>query len=234
MKKIKRSILQYFKYFLTVFGAWTSPNRLHQIQMVVNYMRIGRWMPQNNFDVKKRLPDRYGVFSVVAEKVQDKQVLYLEFGVFEGISMRFWSKALRHPKSILHGFDSFEGLPEDWDVVGGVGKGAFDVGGKIPQIDDTRVQFFKGWFDQVLPGYKMPAHETLVIVIDADLFSSTAYVLNYLRPYIKPGDFIYFDDMCRPDHEPKAFSDFIHESGLKFQLVAVDYSLTNAFFECVS
>ena len=227
--------LRWFKRLLTIVGAPLSVRRLHQLQMVVNYMKLGHWMAENDFRVEPRVPDRFAVFSAVAEQVRDKQVLYLEFGVFTGESMRYWSRALKRPDSRLHGFDSFEGLPEDFDVDGGpYPKGTFDRRGQIPLIDDSRVQFFKGWFDQVLPTYQLPEHEVLVIVLDADLYSSTVYVLRHLSQFITSGTFIYFDDMSRPDHEPRAFKEFMNESGREFRLVSTDYSLNNSFFECVS
>ncbi len=74
-------------------------------------------------------------------------------------------------------------------------KGQFDASGRVPITDDPRVRFFKGWFTQVLPRYYLRAHDVLVINMDADLYSSTIYVLNYLRPHIKPGTLIYFDEM---------------------------------------
>jgi len=228
-----RKTIQLFKRCLTIVGARMSAHGLHQLQMVINYMKLGSWMAENDFHIERRVPDRSAVFAAVAKQVHDKQVLYLEFGVFRGASMRYWSSALKHPKTRLHGFDSFEGLPEDFDVDGPYVKGTFDVGGEIPQIDDSRVQFFKGWFDEVLPTYQLPDHEVLVIVLDADLYSSTLYVLRHLRPFITPGTFIYFDDMSRPDHEPRAFREFMKESGLGFRLVSADYSLNTAFFECV-
>ena len=230
---MRNTILQLFKKFLTIAGAQMSSRWLHELQMVVNYMKLGRWMDDNDFQIERRVPDRFAVFAAVAEQVHDKQVLYLEFGVFRGESMRYWSRALKHPETRLHGFDSFEGLPEDFDADGPYMKGTFDVRGEIPQIDDSRVQFFKGWFDEVLPTYQLPKHEVLVIVLDADLYSSTLYVLRHLRPFITPGTFIYFDDMSRPDHEPRAFKEFIKESELGFRLIAADYSLNTAFFECV-
>ncbi len=230
---MKLRLLQRFKQLLTIVGALLPARALHQLQMVVNYMRLGHWMKRHHYQVNRRLPDRYAVFDVVAEKVREKRVLYLEFGVFEGASMRYWSSALKHPEARLHGFDSFEGLPEDLDMDGPYVKGVFDVQGRIPQIDDPRVEFFKGWFEEVLPTYQLPDHEVLVVVIDADLYSSTRCVLQHLRPFFKPGDFLYFDDMSRPDHEPRAFEEFLEESGRKFRLVAVDYTLNNAFFECV-
>ncbi|MBV8139332.1 MAG: hypothetical protein JO121_27440 [Deltaproteobacteria bacterium] len=57
------------------------------------------------------LRDNQRLFDLIARQIQNKVVLYLEFGVFEGNSVRYWSKLLENPGSMLHGFDSFEGLP---------------------------------------------------------------------------------------------------------------------------
>ncbi len=230
---MKLALLQRFKQLLTLLGARLSGRGIHRFQMIVNYMRLGHWMRRNGYVVSRRLPHRYAVFDVVAERVREKRVLYLEFGVFQGESMRYWSNALKHPQTRLHGFDSFEGLPEDLDMDGPYVRGTFDVQGKIPHIDDPRVEFFKGWFEEVLPTYRPPDHDVLVVVVDADLYSSTRCVLRHLQPFLKAGDFLYFDDMSRPDHEPRAFEEFVQESGLRFRLVAADYSLNNALFECL-
>jgi O-methyltransferase len=157
-------------------------------------------------------------------------VLYLEFGVFQGVATRFWSRALTHPQTQLHGFDSFEGLPEKF---GPWVDRSFDVQGSLPVIEDKRVQFFKGWFDQVLPGYSVPPHELLVINMDADLYSSTIYVLRYLRPWIKSGALLYFDEMNHLEHEPRAFDEFMKESGLRFRPLCADKSLAFVLFECI-
>jgi len=95
-----------------------------------------------------------------------------------------------------------------------------------------RVQFFKGWFDNILPTYVLPAHEQLIINIDADLYSSTLFVLRHLRPYIKPGTFIYFDEFNEVSHEPRAFEEFLAESGLKFQVFSASKTLTFVCFQC--
>jgi hypothetical protein len=57
------------------------------------------------------------------------QILYLEFGVYAGDSMRAWSQLNRNTQSRLIGFDTFEGLPEAW---AGLEKGHFDLGGRPP------------------------------------------------------------------------------------------------------
>lgn len=231
---MKKNLLLGFKWLLTKLGKRLSERRLHGLQMVLNYMKLGRWMAENGFEVGARSPTRRGVFAAVAERVRSGPVLYLEFGVFEGKSMRYWSEALEHPDALLHGFDSFEGLPENFDVGGPYVKGSFDVGGEVPVIDDSRVSFFKGWFEDVLPSYEVPEHDLLIVNIDADLYSSTTYVLNFLERHIRPGTFIYFDDLSRLDHEPRAFVEFMTRTGRRFRLVRADRSLNRAFFECVS
>jgi hypothetical protein len=196
-------------------------------------MKLGSWIDRHGFRFRSRVKEREDVFRAVADEVRDERVLYLEFGVFQGDSIRYWSSALRHPEAKLHGFDSFEGLPEDFDVDGPHVKGTFDLKGQVPVVADGRVRFFKGWFNDVLPSYRVPEHERLVIMMDADLYSSTICVLNQLRPHIKKGTFIYFDNMSRPEHEPKAFDEFMKESGLKFEGVCADQPLNRVFFRCL-
>jgi hypothetical protein len=221
----------YPKYLLTLIGARLSGVQLYGLQAIVNHLRLGRWMRDHGFHFESRLADRWGVFDVVASRVQDGRVLYLEFGVFKGRTTRYWSARLRNPDARLHGFDSFEGLPEEW---AGHAKGnIFNASGQIPVIDDARVQFFKGWFNEVLPNYRVPDHDQLVLIMDADLYSSTSYVLRHLWPYVRPGTLLYFDEMNHVEHEPKAFDEFMKETSLRFRPVAADRTLTHACFECV-
>jgi hypothetical protein len=228
-----KAILRTLKQLLTILGAILPESFLHGLQMIMNYMKKGRLNRAQGFIYPVRFPHRAQVFNVVAEKIKDARVLYLEFGVYQGTSMRWWSEALKNPASTLHGFDSFEGLPEAFDDAGGkYARGWFSTGGQIPQVDDPRVTFFKGWFDQTLSGYTLPDHDVLVINIDADLYSSTIFVLNTLRPHITQGTYLYLDDMSRPDHEPRAMQEFMLETGLKFRPLAADVTLNNAFFVC--
>lgn len=221
----------YPKYLIRLIGARLSRSQLYRLQALVNHLKLGRWMRDHGFHFDRTLPDRWDVFDVVASRVQDKRVLYLEFGVFRGRTTRYWSAKLRNPDARLHGFDSFEGLPEVW-ADHAKGK-IFNALGQVPVIADPRVQFYKGWFDQVLPNYTVPEHDLLILIMDADLHSSTSYVLRHLRRYIRPGTLIYFDEMNHVEHEPKAFDEFMKESSLTFRPVCADRTLTYAFFECV-
>jgi Macrocin-O-methyltransferase (TylF) len=161
-----------------------------------------------------------------------KKFLYLEFGVYQGAAIRYWSKLLKHPEARLQGFDSFEGLPEHWHAA--MPKGFFDVEGKVPVVDDTRVQFFKGWFNETLPGHIFPPHNQLIVNIDCDLYSSSAYVLDELTPLIGIGTFLYFDEFCYVDHELRAFDEFRTRTKMKFSLFSASRPFLSVVFRRVS
>jgi hypothetical protein len=218
------------KRFLTVLGRYLPGSLVRGLAAANNYVLLGRWMHEHGFHFSELAPDREAVFESVTRTVKDKRVLYLEFGVYLGDSMRYWSRSLTNPESRLHGFDSFEGLPESG---GPWGKGQFDTNGSVPDIADPRVRFYKGWFEQVLPTYTLPDHDVLVVTLDADLYSSTIYVLRHLRPYMRPGTFVYFDDLSAIEHEPRAIHDFLEESALRWRPVCAHAYLAHAFFECV-
>jgi Macrocin-O-methyltransferase (TylF) len=194
----------------------------------VKYLQLGNWMRTRGFEAGHRFEQRNRLFDLAAKDLSDREVLYLEFGVYQGEATRYWSQLLRNPKSSLHGFDSFEGLPEDWRE--DCGKGHFSTNGNMPLIDDQRVKFFKGWFDQTLPSYQFPGHEAVFINLDADLYSSTIYVLRTLRDIIKPGTYIYFDEFSDMNHEFRAFDEFLSETGMKFSLVGEADAMQHVLF----
>lgn len=192
-------------------GRRLSPKAQADLRVALGYLEIGAWLDG--------LPGRPRPMAVAAEtnlfsaalgRLRGTRPLYLEFGVFEGRSMRWWSTHLSNPDARLVGFDSFEGLPEDWRP--GLGKGHFSTGG-VPNIDDERVTFVKGWFDETLPGYQLPEHDQLILNVDCDLYSSADTVLRWAEPHLRPGTLIYFDELPDHDHEWRAFQESLARSG---------------------
>ena len=70
-----------------------------------------------------------------------------------------------------------------------------------------------------------------MVNLDADLYSSTIFVLRTLRPHLKSGTYVFFDEMNHVDHEPRAFDEFVAESGLKFRPICADRTLAYVAFE---
>ena len=54
-----------------------------------------------------------------------------------------------------------------------------------------------------------------------------------MRPHIRKGTFLYFDEIHYAEHEQRAFDEFVGESKLKFRCVAADKSLAHVFLECL-
>ena len=140
--------------------------------------------------------------------VSDAAVDYLEFGVFEGESMQWWTRLNTHESSRFFGFDSFEGLPEDWH--GEKGKGYFDVSGRLPPIEDPRVTFVKGWFEDTLPSFirDFSVKNLLVVHIDCDLYGGAMLALVHLAPFLTKGTILIFDEFFDRENEFKAFMDW--------------------------
>ncbi len=124
-----------------------------------------------------------------------------------------------HTDSCFFGFDTFTGLPEDF---GPYKKGAFNTG-NIPIIKDHRGQFYKGLFQQTLPGFlsAFKNDRKNVIMLDADLYSSTLFALTSLAPFMKKGDIILFDEFVVPTHEFMAYQHFIDSYYIKMELIGV-------------
>ena len=134
------------------------------------------------------------------------------------------------PGSLFRGFDTFEGLPEDW---GGFKKGAMAF--EQTQVNDGRAEFIKGIFqDSLFPfiesNKSLLSTKPKIIHMDADLFSSTIFVLSQLYPYLKKGDIIFFDEFNVANHEFLAFKIFTEAFYVKLRPIgAVNNFYQTAF-----
>src|SRR5262249_40353056 len=109
--------------------------------------------------------------------------LFLEFGVAGGKTTRMIASAI---DATLHGFDSFEGLPEDWSGRPEI-KGDYSTGGRLPAVPGN-VVLHKGWFNDTLPAFlKAHAGNVAFVHIDCDVYSSASYVLQQLKNRIQTG-----------------------------------------------
>jgi hypothetical protein len=143
--------------------------------------------------------------------------LFCEFGVFMGESI---NHIAANTKATIHGFDSFEGLPEKWRE--GFEKGAFQING-LPKVRDN-VVLYKGWFDKSVPEFAAKNPGSISFMhMDADLYSSTKTVFDLLGSGIVPGTVIDFDEYLGypgwQNGEFKAFQELVQKRGLKFEYI---------------
>ena len=154
----------------------------------------------------------------------------LEFGVYEGKTISIIKNTVSSDYKI-YGFDSFEGLPEDWKsdagLIAGDGrcvKGCFSLNGNIPIIEG--LELYKGWFNDTLPEYLKIAEPISLLHVDCDLYSSTKTVLYGLNDYIKEGSIIVFDEWfynhnpMDNDHEQKCFYEWVKDYNREFELIS--------------
>lgn len=146
---------------------------------------------------------------------------YLEFGVYTGGTIRFMAK--RIGARTIHGFDSFEGLPEGWSGFN-LGGRAFDLAGRMPQVP-ANVILHRGWFDRSLPAWLAGNSGSVAFIhIDCDLYSSTRTIFTLLADRIVSGTIILFDEYFNyPNwerHEFKAFQEFVKENAVSYSYLA--------------
>jgi hypothetical protein len=157
-------------------------------------------------------------------KLQHKpDTLWLEFGVASGKSINYISKFTTEK---VYGFDSFEGLPEKWRD--GFDKGAFGRNGNLPPVN-TNVELIKGWFSDTLPGFiKSQNKKVSFIHMDADLYSSTKFIFDTLKPYMDTDCVVIFDELVNypgfdgDTGELKAFYEFITENKVRYTWIGMD------------
>jgi hypothetical protein len=198
---------------------------------VAYWARFSRWCSTHPVDGSSDARNGKGrnwlYESVVGQEGLDKAlVTYLEFGVYQGASLRIWLDLIGHPQARFIGFDTFTGLPERWRPTEPAGH--FNANGAIPDIKDPRCAFEIGLFQDTLPRF-VQQHDLscrLILNLDADMFTSTLFVLTTLAPHLKPGDILFFDEFSCPLDEFRAFEEFVRSFRIKYEVVAAVYGYT--------
>lgn len=150
--------------------------------------------------------------------------LVLEFGVNYGTSIR---QIAGLAAQSVHGFDSFQGLPERWESANR-GKGSYSTNGVIPTVPEN-VTLHVGWFADTLPDFLATTPEPIRFAnIDCDLFSSTQTVLSALAPRIGSGTVIVFDEYIGNKHwredEFRAWQEAVATHGWRYEYLTFSFA----------
>jgi hypothetical protein len=156
----------------------------------------------------KSHPDKFALLKAAIEQVKIPG-LYCEFGVYRGETLNFIASLATGE---VHGFDSFEGLPEDWKQ--GHEKGTFALA-SLPEVQPN-VRLHEGWFKDTIPAFREQHPEQIAFLhMDADLYSSTRTIFELLGDAIVAGTIIAFDEFFNYpgwcEGEYKAFIEFCRE-----------------------
>jgi hypothetical protein len=158
-----------------------------------------------------------------------------EFGVASGTTYTWMAQQI-HARQLpitLVGFDSFQGLPEEAEGVwkppvhqaGVFAYGAEHVERRLHDAGlagDPRFKLISGFYSESLVSegalaVRAAVKNLLLVSVDCDLYISTAQLLAYVRPILRVGTLLHFDDWKSPefDHieepwgEHRAWAEFL-------------------------
>jgi hypothetical protein len=127
--------------------------------------------------------------------------LWLEFGVGSGKTTAVigWKmkQLFGEHGAMLHGFDSFQGLPESWEFTN-LGPETFSMGGEIPEhlLNMSNVEIHVGLFNETL--VDLAPYQTWPVAfahVDVDLYSSAVTVLSSIACQLVAGTIVVFDEL---------------------------------------
>jgi len=218
IRKIKSSLIRI--KFHVIFDPFLKP-----LFTLAYLSKLSKWVTQtskpayndfysNHHDYNKR----YDLYKNILLSEKLYSIYYLEFGVAQGKSFKWWVNNIQGADSKFVGFDTFSGLPEDW---GYFKKGDMSANDSFPEISDERCRFVKGIFQETLPPFLKDFRTDLrkVIHMDADIYTSTLFALTMMGPYLNRGDILIFDEFNVPLHEFKAFTEFLSSYYVKVELI---------------
>ena len=161
---------------------------------------------------------RWAMFNHMVDlSIKDRP--FYEFGVWRGEAFKYLIKTFKKG----YGFDTFEGLPEDWH---NEKTGTYSSDGNIPTVKGG--EFIVGKFEDTLPGFfaeKRPMAS--IINFDADLYSSTICALNFAKPVIDHHTILIFDEFIINKNweqdEYRALEEFCSNNDYTFEVLAISF-----------
>ena len=92
--------------------------------MFHNVIQMSKWIQKHKqaeilddfFTFKRDHQKRYELYAYILKEngLDTVDCDYIELGVYQGQSFKWWVEHNQNPNSRFYGFDTFEGLPEDW------------------------------------------------------------------------------------------------------------------------
>jgi len=166
--------------------------------------------------------NKFYFFDAIVKKSITSNPFY-EFGVWRASSFKHLIKVFKKG----YGFDTFTGLPEDWDVGHHVEKkGTYTSDGNVPKIKGG--EFIVGKFEDTLPVFFSENRPTAsVINFDADLYSSTICALNFSKSVMDKNTILIFDELLMNESweqdEFKALNEFCSVNHYSYEVIAISF-----------
>jgi hypothetical protein len=203
-------------------------NKIRSVVTLVNENAVKRSadFAEQNFNSAIIFEDRKALWKYCLEKSElikrTDNSLILEFGVWKGESINFFADAV--PRSTVYGFDSFQGLQENWYGYSMV-KNSFNLNGRFPSVRKN-VVLIPGWYDKTLSKFILEHSGASISVLhlDSDTYTPTKFVLKSLKDSISKNTIIIFDEFFGypnwEQHEYLAWVEFVKEYQIDFRYIA--------------
>ncbi len=221
--KFTRKILNVFKRY--AYPDYSSPSSVYNLykeeQARACFEHFKKFFKTSIFLSSDKI--RGYALDCAKENDSDPNYFYIEFGVYSGTSINFFSKKLNNKK--IYGFDSFEGLKEDW-LGTAVPKGTFNLNKKIPKLENNVIPV-TGWIQDTLPIFIKEKNPKINFVhMDVDTYETTKFILESIKPNLIKGSIILFDELYNFEGwdvgEYKALREVFNDNEYKFLSFATD------------
>jgi len=199
-----------------------TPSFLAGLNYIAMVAKLSAWCRKNPCQTYN---DRFSMYESLVKPTD--RIDYLEFGVGNAESLKWWLNYNRHGDSRFRGYDIFTGLPEKWMRLP---KSAFAQ--SLPEIADPRCEIIVGMFQQTMLQRPQFHGGKILIHLDADLYSSTLYVLTTVKP--PAGSILIFDEFSAPMHEFKAFSEYVESHYVNYRLLGRTANYTQVATEILA
>ena len=163
----------------------------------------------------------FAIYRAIQNNTGDSKNLFLEFGVYTGGSINLFSKQLKNINETIYGFDTFEGLTEDWLTHVFFPKGSLSLNNKLPKVAKNAI-LIKGKIQDTLDNFLKDNLKKKILFahMDMDTYASTNFALAKIKPFLEKGSVILFDEFYGypnwQQEEYKAFTEVFKENEYKF------------------
>tara|TARA_Y100001935_G_C17139254_1_gene424652 strand:+ start:83 stop:787 length:705 start_codon:yes stop_codon:yes gene_type:complete len=221
MKKIINNLKSIFYFIQNFFIKSNSPIGIYYKNLSQEcYDFFKEDMNNSAIFLKSRDIRSYSI-SKAFNNNKSSENLYLEFGVFKGESINLFGKFLKQHNLKIYGFDSFEGLEEEWNMNDYNPIGRFSLNKKKPKVLEN-VNLIVGKVQDTLDEFLKGKKNKKIIFahLDMDTYTPTKYTLNKIKPYLQSGSVILFDEFYGfpnwKQHEFKAFTEIFEKKEFKY------------------
>ncbi len=221
MKKIVNNLKNIFYFIQNFFIKSNSPIGIYYKNLSQECYDFFKDDMKNSAIFLKSRDIRSYCISKAFNNNKSTDNLYLEFGVFKGESINLFGKFLQQHNLKIYGFDSFEGLEEEWNMNDYNPIGRFSLNKKKPKVLKN-VNLIVGKVQDTLENFlKNKKNKKISFAhLDMDTYTPTKYTLNKIKPYLESGSIILFDEFYGfpnwRQHEFKAFTEIFEKKEYKY------------------